>query len=360
MSVRNVVAVVGVAQRAAHHRGREIGDVSGPRGEHDVEPGDPPLPVESGLVAEQEVVPLAGDDHVVVAREPQLRRPAGGAREHRGDGGDDGRLALLAAERAAHPPDLDGHRVGRQAKRVRDAVLHLGRVLGGGIDQHVGVFPRHGERDLAFEVEMILPAAGRLAGDPVRRGVDRGRRVSPLHRLRLRDKALALQRFLDGEYGFQHLVFDGDQRRRPPRCVAVVGGDRRDRVAHVFGDTVGQDRLAREDRGHVVDAGYVGGGDDGAHSRDRARLRAVDGKDAGMRVRAGGEPDFLRSGKGGHVVDIDRVAGDVLLGAVVAPCAVNPALECRCGHSANTPVGASPSAIWRWRRSSRLAATVAR
>ena len=207
---------------------------------------------------------------------------------------------------------------------------------------------------------MILPAAARLAGNPVRCGGDRGRRVAPLHRLRLRDVALALQRLLDGEHGFQHLVVDRDQRRGPPRGVAVAGGDRRDRVAHIFGDSVGEDRLAREDRRYVVDPRYVGGGDDGAHSRESACLRAVDGEDSGMRVRAGGEPDFLGVRNGRHVVDIDRAPGDVLLGAVVAPCAVDPALERRCGHSANTPVGVSPPVVWRRRRSSRLAATVAR
>ena len=339
MRVRDVVAIVGVAERAPHHRGREVGHVPRPRGEQDVEPGD---------------------DHVLVAREPQLRRQAGRARQHGGDGRDDGRLALLAAERAAHPPDLDGDRVGRHAECVRDAMLHLGRVLGRGIDQHVGVFLRHGERDLAFEVEMILPAAARLAGDPVRRGGDRSRRVAPLHRLRFGDIALALQRLLDGEHGFQHLVLDRDQRRRPPRGVAIAGGDRSDRVADIFGDSVGEDRLVREDRRDVVDPRYVGGGDDGAHPRESARLRAVDGEDSGMRVRTGGEPDLLRARNGRHVVDIDRASGDVLLGAVVAPCPVDPALERRSGHKANTPVGASPPAVWSRRRSRRLAATVAR
>ena len=329
MRVRDVVAVVGVAQRAPHHRGREVGDVPRPRGEQDVEPGDPPLLVEPDLVAEQEVVPLSGDDHVVVAREPELHRQAGGPRQHRGDGGDDGGLALLAAERAAHPPDLDGDGIGRDAERVRDAVLDLGRVLGRGIDRHVGIFLRHGERDLAFEVEMVLTAAPRLARDPVRRGGDGGRRVAPLHDLRRGDVALALHRLLDGEHRLEQFVVDRDQRRRPPRGVAVRSGDGCHRVTRIFGDAVGQDRLAGEDRRYVVDPGNVGGGDDGAHPRNRARRRAVDRADPGMGVRAGREPDLLRAGDGRHIVDIDRAPGDVLLGAFVAPCAVDAALERR-------------------------------
>ena len=38
-----------------------------------------------------------------------------------------------------------------------DDVLHLARMLGRGMDQHV-VLARNGERDLAFEIEMLLPA----------------------------------------------------------------------------------------------------------------------------------------------------------------------------------------------------------
>ena len=83
--------------------------------------------------------------------------------QQRGDAGDDGGLALLAAEGAAHAPHLDGDRVERQPEQMRDAVLHLGRVLGRALHQHAAVVAGSGERDLAFEIEMVLAAAAQFA-----------------------------------------------------------------------------------------------------------------------------------------------------------------------------------------------------
>ena len=81
------------------------------------------------------------------------------------------RLALLAAEAAAHAAHLDGDGVVVQAEHVGDDVLHLARMLGRGIDEHVAVLAGDGERDLAFEIEMLLAADAELAGDlPSARG----------------------------------------------------------------------------------------------------------------------------------------------------------------------------------------------
>ena len=45
-------------------------------------------------------------------------------------------------------------------------------MLGRGMDQHVAVLAGDGERDLAFEVEMLLAADPELAGDLPRRARD--------------------------------------------------------------------------------------------------------------------------------------------------------------------------------------------
>ncbi len=50
-----------------------------------------------------------------------------------------------------------------------DDVLHLARVLRRGMDDHVAVLAGDGERDLAFEVEVLLAADAELAGDLLRR-----------------------------------------------------------------------------------------------------------------------------------------------------------------------------------------------
>ena len=49
-----------------------------------------------------------------------------------------------------------------------DAVLHLGRVLGRGEDVEVAAFARRCDRDLAFEIEVILTAATEFAAEAMR------------------------------------------------------------------------------------------------------------------------------------------------------------------------------------------------
>jgi hypothetical protein len=58
-------------------------------------------------------------------------------------------------------------------ERVGDLVLDLGRVLGGGMHDHVAALLRQGERGLAFEVEMLLPADLDPALDHVGRARER-------------------------------------------------------------------------------------------------------------------------------------------------------------------------------------------
>src|SRR5690606_28234875 len=119
-------------------------------------------------------VPLAGGDHVVVAVGTDLD---GAVEFFRRDGGDDGEqiaLRLLAPESAAHAPHDDVDRIGGDAERVADHMLDFARMLGGGMDGDVLVFPREGECNLAFEVEMVLPAHGHRAGDTVFGGGEAG------------------------------------------------------------------------------------------------------------------------------------------------------------------------------------------
>ena len=120
-------------------------------------------------VVDPEVVALAGHDHVVVAVEPELARPAGLAGAERRQRRPLRRLALLAAETAAHPAHLDGDGVAVERRALGDDVLHLARVLGRGVDDHVAVLAGDGERDLAFEIEMLLSADAEFAGDLLRR-----------------------------------------------------------------------------------------------------------------------------------------------------------------------------------------------
>src|SRR5262249_16303514 len=149
--VRQEVAIVDMTERAREHRRRVIGDAATVGGEREIERQDMAFCVEADLITDQERMTLAGRAHVVVARQPQLERRARLPGQYRGDAGDDGRLALLAAEGAAHAPDLNGHRAERQTEEMRDAVLDLGRVLGRAQYVHVAGVAWRRERNLALE-----------------------------------------------------------------------------------------------------------------------------------------------------------------------------------------------------------------
>ena len=74
------------------------------------------------------------------------------------------RLRLLAAEAAAHAAHAAGHERVRQRQNAGDDVLHFARMLGGRIDQHRAVLAGHGERDLAFQIKVLLAADTERAG----------------------------------------------------------------------------------------------------------------------------------------------------------------------------------------------------
>ena len=167
------VGVVEVADRARHHRRAQVGAEAGVADHRHLGAEDAPGVVVADLVVELEAVAPAGDHEVVVAVGAQLHRAVQPPRRHRGDAGEQRRLRFLAAEAAAHAPALHQHRVRRAAQRVRHHLLHLAGVLGRAVHAHAAVFQRHGVADLAFQVELLLPALHEAALQPVRRAVQR-------------------------------------------------------------------------------------------------------------------------------------------------------------------------------------------
>ena len=174
---------------------------------------------------------LAGEDEVVVAVEAHLAGPAGDARGERRERRPLRRLAFLAAEAAAHAADLAGDIGIRQAEHARDDVLDLGRVLRRGIDVHRPVLARDGERDLAFEIEMLLAADAKRALEPVRCGRDRRLRVAAAEGVVRQHRFAARERVLDVTLGALALDLDGGKPRGAARGVAGVRHDGKERLA---------------------------------------------------------------------------------------------------------------------------------
>ncbi len=295
-----------------------VGDIPGPRGQGHVEAGDTAALVEADGPFRQEVVTLAGDDHVVVAVEAELDRTAGLVRTQRGYRRDDGSLAFLAAEAAAHAPHFDRDVAGSEAQDARHPVLHLGRVLGRAVDQHVAVFPGHREGNLPFEIEMVLAADFEFPGQAVRRLGNGPGGVAALHDLRLGDVALGSKRVSDRQYRRLFGDVEGDQCGGVARGGKAVGDDASDGVADIFDGPFGKQRLAANDRRNVVGAGDVVGRDDGHDAGRSSRRLDIDIADFAASNRALDQEGVERADDVGHVVDIGRGAGDVLDRAVVA------------------------------------------
>ena len=103
---------------------------------------------------------------------------------------------------------------------------------------HVAVVAGRRERDLAFEIEMILAAAAQFAGQPMRR-----RRRAPASTSPRDDASAAARRKLSRaiasstvEHRRQRLVFDVDELRRGARLIERRRRDGGDRLALVFDD----------------------------------------------------------------------------------------------------------------------------
>ena len=187
---------------------------------------------------------LAGDDHVIVAVIAHLAGPPRGAGRQRTGHGQRIALAFLAAKAAAHAAHLDAHRAHRQMQGMGDLVLHFGRVLGGRVDDHVAPLLRQGQRDLPFQIEMLLAAHLDLPADPMGGGGDGGGGFTPGpdHRTGL-EPAVRGQRLIHRQQGGAFGIADLAHPRRPARGLVAVGDNQEDRLPQVMYGAGGQQRL---------------------------------------------------------------------------------------------------------------------
>ena len=187
--MRQPVGIVDMGERAGDHAGRHVEAPAGIGRQHRVERQHAALIVEAHRVAIVEAVALAGGDHVDLARQAKFYRPAGLGGGQSGRAGDPRGVALLAAEAAAQAAHHRGHAIEVAAQNLGANMLHFGGMLRRGMHDQVAVLARQDEGDLAFEIEVLLPADAERRAQPVRRGLQRrhrGRRAAwstaPAHR----------------------------------------------------------------------------------------------------------------------------------------------------------------------------------
>ena len=261
-----------------------------------------PSLVEADLVVDDEIVALAGHHHVVVAVEPQLHRPAG-LRRRPAAAMPAKRSAwrLLAAEAAAHAPHSTVTASNGRPSTCATTCWHFGRVLGRALDVHVAVLARHGERDLAFEIEMVLAAeahaAGRRCGAPAS-AASASPRCMRLRRQHEARRARAPLRRQDWRGAPR-------SRSRPARGRARLVAGVSAATANSGWPTYstmpcGEDRLVMRMTGDVVLAGNVGGGEHRDDAGRGAHRGEVEPTHPGMRLRAQRQRSLQRAGAVGQ------------------------------------------------------------
>ncbi len=256
-------------------------------------------------------MPLPGRQKIVIPVESDLHRDAQSLRRHGRDARKQRRLRFFAAEAAAHPPHLDGHLVRDELQRMRDDMLHLGRMLRRAVEVDATVLLRQRVGDLTFEIELLLPADVELAAHSPRRRDHGGGRVAALKMHRRQHIRLQALRFLRCQHGHQHVVVDPGEARGASRRGVRRSNHDEHRLADILDEPVGEDGIVVDDGAAIVRAGDVGGGQHGDHARRRAHRREVDRPDPGMRLLGQAERRMQGAGDLRNVVDVERFAGDM-------------------------------------------------
>ena len=311
VDVAEIVRIVEVADGARGDGTRQIRRVPCAQRHLDFRAQDAAIVAEADVVGVMAAMPLAGDHEIVVAVDAQLDRTPQPLRGDGGDARENRRLRFLAAEAAAHPPDFARHLIGRQVQRVRDDVLHLGRMLRRTPQVNAIVFLRHRVRNLPFEVELFLATHVPFAGYASRRTGQRFSRIAAHQMHRRQYVRLLLLGVLRRQDRRQDFIVDVRQARCTPRCVVRVGQHRKQRLARVLDDALGQDRVVVNDRATIVDSGNIGGDEHVDHAGRGADRRQVHSPHACVRLRAQTQRGVDGSRQFRNVVGVRRLPGDV-------------------------------------------------
>ena len=193
VQVAQEVSVVGVEDCPIGHRAAQVGAVPAIHQLQRIKAQNTALRIKADAPVVAERVALAGDQDVIAPVQPHLHRPPKFVRGQRRPYRQMPGLGFFATKAAAHATAHHAHLRQRDVQRVRHPVLHLARVLCAAVDQPVAVVLRNGVGDLAFQIEMLLPADLQHALQLVRCGSQGRSGVTALHRDLGQHKAARLQ-----------------------------------------------------------------------------------------------------------------------------------------------------------------------
>src|SRR5580704_6491484 len=145
------------------------------------------------------------------------------------------------------------------------------------MDRHVLVLAGDRERDLPFEIEMLLAADTHRALHPARSRSKRGLDIAALELQRLADEGrLGAASLIEGDHGRKILVGDPGGEASAPRGSARLADDDEDRLT-VVGDEICREQwlVMPARRAHVIRPWNISGGqhgDDARRSPNRIEL----------------------------------------------------------------------------------------
>ncbi len=260
---------------------------------------------------------LAGDEHVCIAIEPQLHRPARLARQDGCCRCDERGLALFSAEATAHAAALHRHAVGMHSKRMRHDMLDFGRVLSGAVNQDRAVFLGKRDGDLAFEIEVILPADRRRALQPMSCSRQHLVWLAAHDALRWKNVAARRQCRANVEDSGERFVFHARGPRRLPGRKMRGRRHREQGLAGVLNQALRENRVVVNDTAVVVLPRYVCGQRYGVHTRHRQHRRNIELNDAPVRNRAEPEGCVERVRRQRNVIAVECLAAHMQVRAIV-------------------------------------------
>ena len=343
--VGDVVGVGGVEQRAVEDRRGEVDAPAAVGVGEDLERADAAVGGEASPVARPERVTLACHLHVELAAEPDLDRTVERASSQRGEGGEVGRLRLLAPEGAAHAWDQDDDAAVVAAEDLGGGVLDLGRVLRGGVDLERTILAGDRQRGMGLEVEVVLAAAGELALDAQRGAGQSSVDVSAAHAMRRAQVRLCRDRVGDREDRRRLLDVDLQPHRSRATDRHRLADDQRDQLTDRVELAFGEQWFVVHDRAEAVVARDVAGEQHRVHAGHRLHGGAVDREQLATRDRRADRQADQQTLGTRQVIDITRGAGNVAVGALVAGRAVERAVG-RCVAHGRTSRCTVPDGRW--------------
>ncbi len=348
--VAQVVGVVRVEHGTVDDGAGQVRRVAAVAGQIDLDAVQQAVVIEADVVLDIEGVTLAGHGHVFHARQAHLGRPAGEVRDHRAQACRARSLGFLAAETAAHAAHVDDDLVHRHAEHFGHQLLHLGGVLRRGVDDHAAVFGGHHRGHLRFQVEVLLPADVQRTGQPARRARQCAGRVAAPVGVAFQHEMLLVQRLDHVEHRLQVFVLDHCGHGGLACGFQAVGSHGDHRLADELDLAVGQQRVAGHHGTDVQLARYVLRRDGDGHTRNLVAGAGIDADDAGVGALAHAGIDVQLIGKLQPVVDVHRLARDMLGRAVVLDAATDAGDQVR-GEKGGDFVLSAYRAVVRHKRS---------